>query len=774
MPPRFRLALSLVIGLGLIAGCLPAPTAPTTGEGGRASRPGTKTQTPSPAGQTPSATASPDLAATPSPTATATATPTPAPTPRLSEATRQLHQTLETKLVALAQVAFSQGRSQLVSNNGGGLISDRGGSIIGNNGVGLISNNGGGLLSNNGAGYRVLQAAETINPDPESGEMLFIHSIWPDGTVTKSYVKDPAQSVTDYRTIHFTAAGAAVFSRESRTLERHGGGEPKKVETKELRLHESGPLEGQLQHLLHYTTELLADGTTVRTANLPDASKFRDVGAAMDVGALAIEVASKSGTFRYDFPLFGLVETGTLENVALNAQGKFIIDAEDPLGYYDGESQLKKADGTLLFTKRQETEGATRKRTYDFGGELVMSLTKAAARRYEGTLTQAGTEAAKVVMETRASGTVVFTLTYPEAEDTPIVLGYGLLDAEAEAPAAAANPPTHWVRTLAGASTPGAANGSGSQARFRSLYGIAASRLTPNRFYMADFGGHTIRVLDLNRDLTCTVSTYAGTGAPGFENASRLQATFRNPFGLAVGPDETIYVADAGNHAIRRITPDGVVSTVAGSGADEGQGTAAGLNSPTGVAILPDGNLIVSEFGAHRLRHVAIADGQTSTYAGTGQPDFGDGDRLTARFNRPIALTTDPLGNVYVADRDNYRVRKITPDGTVSTYAGSGEVLKSFIDGPAIEGGLSSPLALAFAPDGELFVAASTEIRRVLPTGPALRTHVAGWETGSFKNGSNKEALFGYIFGLAAGENGLLLATDGTRVRVVLPPGYFD
>ncbi|MFP5503835.1 MAG: hypothetical protein ACLGIN_15195, partial [Candidatus Sericytochromatia bacterium] len=718
-----------------------------------------------------------DQAVTPTPTATPTATPTPAPTPRHSEATRQLHQALETKLVALAQVAFSQGRSQLLSNNGAGLISDRGGSIIGNNGVGLISNNGGGLLSNNGAGYRVLQAAETINPDPESGEMLFIHSIWPDGTVTKSYVKDPAQSVTDYRTIHFTAQGAAVFSRESRTLERHGGGEPQIVETRETSLHEGGPLEGQLRHFLHYTTELLADGTTVRTANEPGASKFRDVGTAMDVGALAIEVASQSGTFRYDFPLFGLVETGTLANVALNAQGKFIIDAEDPLGYYDGESQLKKTDGTLLFTKRQETVSGTRQRSYDFGGGLAMSLKKAAARRYEGTLSQDGAEAAKVVMETRASGTVVFTLTYPEAEDTPIVLGYGLLDAAAEAPAAAANPPTHWVRTLAGAGTPGAANGTGAQARFVSLYGIAASRVTPNRFYMADFGGHTIRVLDLHRDLTCSVATYAGTGAPGFGNASRLQATFRNPFGLAVGPDDTIYVADAGNHAIRRIAPDGAVSTVVGTGTagvDEGQGAAAGLYSPTGVAILPDGNLLVSEFGAHRLRHVDLTDQQTSTYAGTGAADFRDGDRLTARFNRPIALATDAAGHVYVADRDNYRVRKIDAEGTVSTYAGSGEVLKSFIDGPALQGGLSSPLALAFAPDGELFVAASTEIRRVSPTGPALRTHVAGWETGSFKNGSNKEALFGHIFGLAAGENGLLLATDGTRVRVVVPPGYFD
>ena len=159
--------------------------------------------------------------------------------------------------------------------------------------------------------------------------------------------------------------------------------------------------------------------------------------------------------------------------------------------------------------------------------------------------------------------------------------------------------------------------------------------------------------------------TIAGDGSP---------ATLADPFGIAVGEDGTIYVADAGDsNQIRKITPDGSVTTLAGGreGSADGAGAQASFHTPSGLAIDADGNLYVADTGNNRIRKVT-PEGVVSTIAGDGTAGYADGPSAQARFNGPIGVAVDKDGNVYVADSYNDRIRKISKDGQVTTL-GAGE-----------------------------------------------------------------------------------------------------
>lgn len=224
------------------------------------------------------------------------------------------------------------------------------------------------------------------------------------------------------------------------------------------------------------------------------------------------------------------------------------------------------------------------------------------------------------------------------------------------------------VVTIAGqAGNPGAADGAGSSAQFDDPEAVAVG--PSGAVYVADTGNSTIRTIAAG-----TVATLAGqAGVTGAADGTGTSALFNQPRALAVDGAGDVYVADTANDTIRRITPAGVVTTLAGqagaAGSADGAGAAARFNAPTGLALDGAGNLYVADSGNHTIRVIA-PDGTVSTVAGqAGQPGLADGAGPVARFSGPVAVAVDADGDVYVADRDNSALRVIAAGGTVSTVA---------------------------------------------------------------------------------------------------------
>ncbi len=260
----------------------------------------------------------------------------------------------------------------------------------------------------------------------------------------------------------------------------------------------------------------------------------------------------------------------------------------------------------------------------------------------------------------------------------------------------------HLIRQLQGAQLslwaglPGhsaAVEGERNAVRFEDPFAVAV-----------DAADHAIRRVDPSG----RSSVWAGRpGSYGFADGAATVARFRKPAGLAVAADGTLYVADSGNHAVRRIAPDGQVSTLAGSGergSRDGQGSAAQFNEPMGLALAGDGSLYVADFGGHTLRRVTPS-GLVSTVAGSaGQGGFVDGAATAAaRLRSPVDVAVGLDGKVFVLDRSNHAVRVLDAAGQLSTLAGSGSA--GFAEGSGRNARFQFPSGLALAADGGLWVA---------------------------------------------------------------------
>lgn len=232
------------------------------------------------------------------------------------------------------------------------------------------------------------------------------------------------------------------------------------------------------------------------------------------------------------------------------------------------------------------------------------------------------------------------------------------------------------VTTIAGADgDSGSADGTGGvggTARFNSPTGIAVD--AAGNIYVSDYNNHTIRKISADYTQVTTVAGAAGVG--GDTNGPAANARFSNPDGLALDTAGNLYVADTGNSIIRKITAStGAVSTLAGSsginGAQDGTGTAARFDLPTGVAVDASGNVYVTDLINHTIRKVTSA-GVVTTFAGTaGSSGSTNGTGTAARFKEPYGIAIDSAGNLYVTDYANSLVRKVTPAGVVSTLAGT-------------------------------------------------------------------------------------------------------
>jgi sugar lactone lactonase YvrE len=310
------------------------------------------------------------------------------------------------------------------------------------------------------------------------------------------------------------------------------------------------------------------------------------------------------------------------------------------------------------------------------------------------------------------------------------------------------------VTTLAGNGTPGLANGTGTAAAFNNPQGTAVD--AAGNVYVSDSFNHLIRKITP----AGVATTFAGTGTLGFTGGTTSTAQFYSPQGLAFDGTGNLYVADQGNNAIYKITPAGTVTILAGTGLAgyvNGAGTIARFNSPQGIAVDAAGNIYVADRNDNMIRKVTPA-GIVSTFAGTGGYALTDGDGPTvATFNRPVGVAVDAAGNVYVTDQGNTALRKITPAGAVTTLIGNTTTtaLLNTLSGIAIDA------------QGNLYITDQTGRILFINTQNILYTLAGKANTSGFLDGSKTTALFSGPTSIAvdAGKNIYVTDYNNNRVR---------
>ena len=328
------------------------------------------------------------------------------------------------------------------------------------------------------------------------------------------------------------------------------------------------------------------------------------------------------------------------------------------------------------------------------------------------------------------------------------------------------------VTTFAGSNTvAGYADGSAAIARFSDPAGLAVDAV--GNVWVADSGNHCIRRITPSG----MVSTIAGTaGVRGNFDGPATAARFDTPSALAVSLDGVIFISDTGNHTLRRLDRNGRVSTLAGtpgdSGSTNGVGSAARFNAPLGLAVSASGIVFVADSGNHLIRRIE-SNGTVTTLAGVAE-SWGDqdGSATTARFNGPVGLALDRSGNLVVADAFNHTLRRITAEGTVSTLAGKSSEA-GIVDGPASEARLGTPAELAFDPRGNLYVndAFYHTIRR-LGTDGQMETVAGLAGIDGSTDGNYAAARFFNPYGVAITPRGTLMVSDtyNSTLRELVAP----
>ena len=328
------------------------------------------------------------------------------------------------------------------------------------------------------------------------------------------------------------------------------------------------------------------------------------------------------------------------------------------------------------------------------------------------------------------------------------------------------------IDTLAGGGTPG---GRGELSFPRSVAVDPAGNV-----YVADTRNHRIRQIDT----TGLISRFAGTGEDGEsgDGGPAIEAELCYPAGVATDTAGNVYVADRWNHRVRRIDTEGTIATVAGTGSPGGNGDGgpaieAQLAYPVAVATDPSGNLYIAEGGSHRIRKVNV-DGVITRFAGTGRAGYsGDGAAARARLANPAGVAADAAGNVYVADTWNHRIRRVDASGVISTVAGTGDRADGGDGGPAAAAQLAYPAAVAAGPAGSLYVVTyvpSTGNRRIRKIGAdGMISAFAGTGGEGYAGDADPApaAQLAHPLGVAVDAEGNVYIADArnARVRVVRP-----
>ncbi|MCI9846106.1 T9SS type A sorting domain-containing protein [Flavobacterium pectinovorum] len=309
------------------------------------------------------------------------------------------------------------------------------------------------------------------------------------------------------------------------------------------------------------------------------------------------------------------------------------------------------------------------------------------------------------------------------------------------------------VTTLAG-STSGFADGTGTAAQFKNPVGVCTD--SNGNIFVADSDNYMIRKITP----AGVVTTFAGSTNSGYTDATGTAAKFSLVYGICIDKNDNIFVSD--NTKIRKITPAGVVTTFVGSSSSgnvDGTGTAARFYNLAGICIDANNTLYVADSQNHRIRKIT-SEGVVTTLAGSSD-GFDDGTGTAAKFSEPGAVCVDASGNVYVADTGNHKIRKITSAGDVTTFAGSAN---GFVNGTGTAARFSYPFGICIDASNNLYVGDmnNNKIRKITTTG--VVTTFAGSSRGS-ADGTGTAALFYYPWGLSI-NNGIMYVADSSNNRI--------
>ncbi len=312
-----------------------------------------------------------------------------------------------------------------------------------------------------------------------------------------------------------------------------------------------------------------------------------------------------------------------------------------------------------------------------------------------------------------------------------------------------------------GTNTPSDEVGYALDARFRQPNG--GSVAPSGEVYVADTGNHRIKKLTRNNQVVLV----AGSGFPDHADGLAPFARFKDPLGVCATASGMVYVADSGNHRLRGITPEGQVTTLAGSGVPggtDGAGAGAQFNSPNDVVVAPDGTLFVTEWSGSRIRRVSPS-GVVTTWAGTGAAGYRDGPRATSELDRPGGLALDAAGHLYFTEWGGHRIRRIDTNGVVSTLAGTGE--PGYVDGPSSAARLHNPDGIVVDRLGNVFFTdlGGHAVRRLTTSG-VVETMLGTGRPGA-ELGPQGIARLASPGGLGLDLDGNLIVTDTGNQRLV-------
>jgi len=321
------------------------------------------------------------------------------------------------------------------------------------------------------------------------------------------------------------------------------------------------------------------------------------------------------------------------------------------------------------------------------------------------------------------------------------------------------------VSTLIRSEMPGDVDGPVAQASFGALWGLLTDQ--EGSLFTSDYGNNKVRKIDTD----LIASTIAGqTGVLGDMDGTLNEATFNNPRGMAMDSQGNIVIADLGAQKIRRINISaGTVETIAGTGdfgLVNGDGSIAQFSSPIGVAIDASDNIYISELGNATIRKIT-PNNVVSTLAGTGMTGFVDGPPDTALINFTAGMTIDANGDIIFADSGNDSVRKVTPQGVVSTIAGTG--MPGDVNGAGDVAQFDAPLDVGIDSEGNIYVVdfGNKKIKKIDPDG-IVTTHAGTGEIG-FMDGIPSIATFNNPRNLFVDENDVIYVGTDDAIRLISP-----
>jgi sugar lactone lactonase YvrE len=327
--------------------------------------------------------------------------------------------------------------------------------------------------------------------------------------------------------------------------------------------------------------------------------------------------------------------------------------------------------------------------------------------------------------------------------------------------------PPYGFTTFAG--TPGASgstDATGAAARFWGPHGVAMD--SSGNLYVADTINSTVRRMTP----AGAVTTFAGTAVQfGSTDATGAAAKFNSPYGIAVDAMGNVFVADTYNHTIRKITPARVVTTLAGSagqiGSTNGTGSAARFNHPYGVAVDGSGNVFVADTGNHIIRKITPARVVTTLAGLAGQIGSSNGTGSTARFNSPYGIAINSSNILYVTDRGNHTIRTVTQAGVTTTFAGiAGNA--GHVDGIGTAALLNNPEPIAVDNSNEIYVVDSSSFRKITPSGVVATT--AGGTAG-YVDAIGSAVTFQAPGGIAVDGSGVVYVSDNPNEGTIRKGG---